>query len=196
MNTHRTISRTRLTVIAASALLLSPLALAGCAQSAPAEKHATASESDHSHAVTVVDGWAKANADSEMATMTGAFGTVTNDTHDDLVLESAESDAAGKVELHQTNSDGKMSEVDGGFSIPAGASFELAPGGNHIMLMDMKQGVSAGDEITITLRFSDGSTLDAKFLVKDYSGANENYDGGSEHDGESGHDAASGHDAH
>lgn len=201
MNTNRLTHRNRLALLASGALLLAPLTLAGCAQTTPASDGTAASETAASSAIILADGWAKANADSQMADMTGAFGTITNDGDADIVLESAESDAAGMIELHQTGSDGKMSEVDGGFKIPAGSSFELAPGGNHIMLMGMEKGISAGDEITITLHFSDGSTLDAKFLVKDYSGANENYDDGgaghddSEHD-HAEHSGGSDHDAH
>ena len=205
MITHRYTSRTRLALLATGALLLAPLALTGCAQNAAPQDDAAASETAATDEVTLSGGWAKANADSEMSDMTGAFGTIENGTDEDLVLESAESDAAGMVELHRTDSDGKMSEDEDGFRIPAGGSFELAPGGDHIMLMGMTEGVSAGDEIAITLHFSDGTSLEAKFLVKDYSGANESYDGGSddehaEHaegeDAHAGHGDGSDHDAH
>lgn len=86
------------------------------------------------------------------------------------------------LQLHETvaNDAGEMvmQEKQGGFVIPAGGSFDLEPGGNHIMLMDLTAPLAAGDETTFTLTFSDDSTYEFTAPVKDYSGANENYEGG------------------
>lgn len=73
--------------------------------------------------------------------------------------------------------------MEGGFVIPAGGEFALAPGANHIMLMDLQSPLLAGDETTFTLTFSDDSTYEFTAPVKDYSGANENYDEGDEQEG-------------
>ena len=57
----------------------------------------------------------------------------------------ASSPAGGRVEMHVTMREGdvmKMREVKA-FEVPAGGSFELKPGGAHLMLMDLKAPVEA-----------------------------------------------------
>ncbi|WP_394685899.1 copper chaperone PCu(A)C, partial [uncultured Microbacterium sp.] len=80
-----------------------------------------------------------------------------------------------------------MREVEGGFVIPAGGSIELAPGGNHLMFMDVTSPLRAGAETTITLTFADDSTAEITAPVKEFSGANENYEGGGMGDMDMGH---------
>jgi periplasmic copper chaperone A len=84
--------------------------------------------------------------------------------------------------LHETveNASGSMvmQEKKGGFTIPAKGSLELAPGGNHLMLMDLTGPIKAGDDVTFTLTMKDGSTYEFTAPAKDYTGANENYEGG------------------
>lgn len=172
MNTT-TKNLSRLTALVAVSLL----ALTGCATSeAPAES-APAGET-----VTIDDAWVKATDED----MSAAFGTLNNSGADAVTIVSAETEAAGMVELHETveNEAGEMvmREIEGGFSIPADGSFELTPGANHIMLMGLTGALSAGDEVTVTLTFSDDSTYEFTAPVKDYSGANENYEG-DDHEG-------------
>ena len=164
--------------IAALSLAL-PLLLAGCAATDPPEHDASGGRGAHAHEETgtaLAEGWAKAGEG-----MSGVFGTLENRGDQAVTLESVESPAAATVQLHRTASDGTMSEVDGGFVIPAGGSFALAPGGNHIMLMDLPKPLLAGDEVALTLHFDDGTAVDTTVLVKDYAGANEQYEG-DEHD--------------
>ncbi|MDN5823300.1 MAG: copper chaperone PCu(A)C [Micrococcaceae bacterium] len=152
------------------------VALAGCAGNA-AEAGSTPSAStatDQAHAVEVQDTWTKAT-DTDMS---GSFGTLTNTSDSEAVLVKAESPEAGMVELHEmTGTSGAMSmqEKDGGFSIAPGQSAELAPGGDHIMLMKLKDELKAGDPVDITLTYADGSTATVPFTTKDYSGADESY---------------------
>lgn len=181
--------------------LIGGLTLTGC-QAAPETDTSTGSEGAHNsdsqheaaaeHA-TLEQGWAKAGDG-----MTGVFGTLTNPGTEEITLERASTPAADLVELHETvmiDGEMKMRELEGGFVIPAGGTFDLEPGGNHIMLMEMGAPIVAGEQITVTLAFSDGSTSEVVVDVRDYSGANENYhniDGGDEHGGS--HDE--GHDGH
>ncbi len=130
-----------------------------------------------SSAVTVSDAWVKAAPTG----MTGAFGTIANTAPRDVTLVAASTDAAHRAELHETvaGSSGQpaMRAKDGGFTIPAGGSLTLRPGADHIMLMDLAAPLRAGDDVTVTLTFSDHSTLDVTARVKDFSGANESYVG-------------------
>ena len=119
--------------------------------------------------------------------MSASFGTLVNSGEDDVTVVAVASDASSMLELHETveNESGEMimREIEGGFVLPAGGEFVLEPGANHIMLMDLTAPLRAGDEATFTLTFSDDSTYEFTAPVKDYSGANENYEEGDEHEG-------------
>lgn len=168
---------TRIATGALGALVLAAaLALTGCAGAAPTTDTAPATQAE---SVTIQDAWVKA-AD---AGMTAAFAVMTNPTAEDITVVSATAPAAGMVELHETvPGDGgemRMREVDGGLVVPAGGTLELAPGGSHIMLMDLLEPLRAGDETTLALAFADGSTIELTAVIKEFAGANETYEGGS-----------------
>ncbi|GAA1848746.1 copper chaperone PCu(A)C [Microbacterium koreense] len=167
--TTKTTTLTRL----AALLAVGALALSGCAsQSAPAAETMTEAES-----IEIVDTWVK-SADEGMS---AAFGELTNQGDTDITVVSAESEASTMLELHETSANDAgemvMREIDGGFVIPAGGSLTLEPGGNHLMLMDLTAPLVAGSEATFILTLSDGSTFEFVAPVKDYSGANESYEG-------------------
>ncbi|QIM16888.1 copper chaperone PCu(A)C [Leucobacter insecticola] len=187
LNSHRTVFRRGTAVTAAAAFALAaPLLLSGCsAQSAPADDkgsstdaNASASAKKEADQLKVSDAWAKASAADMVAGegMTGLFATITNDSDRDIKIVSATSDVAKMAELHEVV-DGKMQEKDGGFVVPAGGTLELMPGGLHIMLMGMEKPILAGDDVHVTLELGDGSTVTLHALVKDTSGANEEYSG-------------------
>lgn len=184
---HPVSARSRATALSARTVAATAVSLALLSGCAPASGTAsdTASEPAPSpsvsvaaaSAVTVVDGWVKAADDG----MTAAFGILENSAGDDATLVSATTAAAAMVELHEVVMvDGSMvmQPKEGGIVIPAGGSHELAPGGDHIMLMGVGTALQPGDEITVTLTFSDGSTLDQVFTVKEFTGADEQYVGG------------------
>lgn len=164
---------TTFTALAAAALLT----LAGCASTTTAAE-TSATSAVEADSLSIQDAWVKA-ADSGMS---AAFGTLENDSDTDLVVTSVESAASPSMELHETveNESGAMvmREKDGGFTIPAGGSFELAPGGNHLMLMDVTAPITAGTDVDFTLTLEDGSTYEFTAPAKDYTGANETYEDG------------------
>lgn len=157
---------------ALSIALAAALALVGCSASAdePAET-GTMAES-----VVATDVWVKAADDG----MTAAFGTLANDGDAAVRVVAVESAAATAMELHETVEDDSgqmmMREVDG-FDVEPGASLTLEPGGNHLMVMGLTGPIVAGDDVVVTLIFDDGSTLDLTATARDYSGANESYEG-------------------
>lgn len=78
-----------------------------------------------------------------------------------LSLDSVNSPDFDSVMVHQSVvKDGveSMVPVDK-LSIPAKGRVELKPGGYHLMLMQPKKNLFAGDTVTLMLRFSDGSEL-------------------------------------
>lgn len=154
-------------------LVAAALGLAGCASTDTGTTAATEADS-----VTITDAWVKA-ADSGMS---AAFGELENTGDSDAVIVSITSDASSMMELHEVVDDGTgsmvMQQKDGGFVVPAGGSLTLEPGGFHFMLMDLTAPLVAGDEATFTVTFEDGSTMDFTAPVKDFTGADENYNGG------------------
>lgn len=163
----RTTSLLRLSAVA----LAATVALSGCASTAPAP---AAPEAD---SFSTADVWVKA-AD---AGMSAGFGELRNDGDTDLTVVSATSPATSAMELHETvqNESGQMvmRPVEGGFVIPAHGAITLEPGGDHLMFMDVTTPLRVGDETTITLTFADDSTAEISAPVKEFAGANENYEG-------------------
>lgn len=118
------------------------------------------------------EGWAKAG---EQGGMTGVFGTIENHGDADVTITEIETDAAEKVELHETV-DGTMREMQDDFVIPAGGTREFAPGADHIMLLGLTEDLKPGDELDLAILYSDGSAEVSTVFVKDYAGAQEDYD--------------------
>ncbi|WP_141386773.1 copper chaperone PCu(A)C [Microbacterium maritypicum] len=174
MNTTKNLPRL------AAVIAVSLLALTGCK---PESSTSESASRPAGQTVTIEDAWVK-SADEGMS---AAFGTLLNSGDDDATVVSVTSEASDMIELHETveNEAGEMvmREKDGGFVIPAGGKLALEPGANHIMLMGLSGPLTAGSDVTFTLTFSDDSTYEFTAPVKDYSGANENYEGGEEHEG-------------
>lgn len=155
----------RRTLIALAAALLA----SGC--TSPAAEH-----TDHAMASEVVleEQWASVG-DGEMAAV---FGTLVNNGHHEARIVSGSSPAAGHVEVHEVAGEAgakAMRPKEGGIVLPAGGSHELVPGGDHLMLMDLTAPLSAGSDIELTVRFEDGSALPVTVQVRDFAGANEEY---------------------
>ena len=154
-------------LVAAASLLAGPVA--GCSKTQTAEKSA-----EKASGVTISDQWAKAAETG----MTGVFGTLTNTGSAEATVVSATSPSAGRVELHEVvgqPGSTMMRPKQGGFAIPAGGTHVLAPGGDHLMLMDLKGPLKAGSEIEVTLTLADGSAVPFTAQVRDFAGAGENY---------------------
>ncbi len=82
-------------------------------------------------------------------------------------LVGARSAAAARVETHVTLKDGdimRMRQVKG-YDIPAQGSFELKPGGAHLMFVDLERPFKEGDRIPATLRFEKAGEVRVEFQV-------------------------------
>lgn len=187
----------------ATLVLTASLALTACGGSQEASggssSSASASASSSDAGLTVKDPWVKAANQG----MTAVFGTLKNTTDKDLVISSATTNASDEVQLHETVIDPKtggssMQEKKGGFTLKPGESKELKPGGDHIMLMNLKCSLLAGDSLKVTLKVSDGKSVVVDAPIRDYTAAKESYapsegsdssDHGSGHSG--GHDMSS-----
>jgi copper(I)-binding protein len=98
---------------------------------------------------TVKDAWVRGTVAGQKAT--GMFGQVTSTAGGKLV--AASSPVAGVVEIHEMVMDGNVMKMRAiaGLELPAGKAVELKPGGYHVMLMDLKQELKAGDAVPVTL---------------------------------------------
>src|ERR1700755_56553 len=86
----------------------------------------------------------------------GGFVTIENKGTAPDKLIGASSDGAGKIEVHEMSMDNgvmKMRPVEGGLTIDPGKSVKLAPGGYHLMMMDLKSPLKQGDKLPATLQF-------------------------------------------
>ena len=195
-------------IVAASALVL-----AGCSNSeqdstqndsAPETAANASAESDDDIADDADDALdfedAVVRAMAEDADMTAIFGTLVNESNEDIEIVAFSSSVdAGINEIHETV-DGQMREMEEPLIIPAGESVALEPGGAHFMLMDVKEPVMAGDEVTVTVELADGSTEEFDDIpVRTIGAGDENYgDLGHDHGdhGDHGDHADEDHDDH
>jgi copper(I)-binding protein len=116
--------------------------------------------------VTVERPWSRATPPG--AKVGAGFMTLKNAGNADRVV-GASSPVAGRVEMHVTVREGdvmKMREVKG-FDVPARGSFELKPGGAHLMLMDLKRALKKGEKVPLTLKLEKGGELKVELLVEE-----------------------------
>jgi copper(I)-binding protein len=101
-----------------------------------------------------------------------AFMVLKNDSDATVSLVSAASDAAATVELHEHASVGGMMQMRQipKIDVPAHGTTSLQPGGLHVMLIGLTHKLKAGEEVAITLTFSNGETIALKAPVKKVPG--------------------------
>ena len=94
---------------------------------------------------TVKDPWVRGTVPQQKAT--GMFAQITSAGGGKLV--SASSPAANIVEIHEMAMEGDVMKMRAipGLDLPAGKAVDLKPGGYHVMLIDLKQALKAGDTV-------------------------------------------------
>jgi len=125
--------------------LISLLALAG----APA--HAQQVKAGD---LIITQAWSRATPGG--AKIAGGYLTIENKGTSPDRLLSGSGDIAGKVEIHEmamNNGVMTMRPLDKGLAIEPGKTVKLAPGGYHLMLMDLKKPLKQGDKVPLTLEF-------------------------------------------
>jgi len=84
-------------------------------------------------------------------------------------LVGAATPAAGTVEIHTTVADAgsqhmmRVAEL----ALPAGGSVRLEPGGQHLMLIDLKTPMVPGTKVALSLRFAEAGTVEIDVPVVD-----------------------------
>jgi copper(I)-binding protein len=98
----------------------------------------------------VENAWVRATVPGQA--VAGAFMDVTSSVSGRLV--KVESPVAATVQIHSMamkNGVMEMRELPEGLELTANKKIALAPGGYHIMLMDLKKQLKAGDTVPLTL---------------------------------------------
>ena len=113
--------------------------------------------SQASDEISIVDPYVRAVPPGQK--ISAAFLQLDNASDTMQSIVSASSPAAEVVELHTHIHDNgmmKMRRIEK-IDIPAKGKTVLKPGGLHIMLIDLKNNLKPGQEVSVTLKFSDGS---------------------------------------
>jgi hypothetical protein len=91
--------------------------------------------------------------------VTAAFMTLRNPGAQDVILTSASSPVAEKLEFHQHSHEGgmmRMREVEQ-LLVPAAGELRLSPGNLHLMLFGLRQVLREGDTVALELCAADAA---------------------------------------
>jgi len=94
--------------------------------------------------------------------------TISNHGGQPVALVKESSPDYEKVMLHRsvTAHGSERMEMVERLPVPAHGKAAMSPGNYHLMLMHARHPIAPGDEIHVTLRFSDGSTVNAALQVR------------------------------
>ena len=127
--------------------------------------HAQNVEKNVEKNIEVKDAWVRTTVPGQRST--GAFMTIT--AKENAKLVSISTPVAGVAEVHEMKLDGdvmRMRAVPGGVDLPAGKAVALAPGGYHVMLMDLKAALPKDSTIPMTLVFKDAEGVESRLELK------------------------------
>jgi len=114
--------------------------------------------------VKIGDPWVRATAPGQK--VAGAFMDLTADA--DMTLVAAESPTSKTVELHTMRMEEgvmvmrRVTDI----ALPRGRTVQLEPGGLHVMLIDIKAQLKAGDAAPLTLVVRDAGGKEHRIAVE------------------------------
>ena len=111
----------------------------------------------------------EAKGDSMAGSGNGAvYLTIVNSGGAPDALLSASSDVAAAAELHESYEESGMMMMRpvAKLGVSAGGKLEMKPGGYHLMLLNLKRQLKAGQVINLTLVFEKAGRLAVKAKVK------------------------------
>lgn len=148
---------------AVAALIL----LAACGQQQPRAPEAAPEAAVAAPSVALSGAWAAATPNA--ARVAAGYVNLTNNGAADDTLVSAASPRAARVEIHEMAMEGgmmNMRAVAGGVPLPPGTPVALAPGGLHIMFMDITAPFVDGETVPVTLTFANAPPVTLDFPVR------------------------------
>ena len=116
------------------------------------------------NAIKIEDAYTRATVPGQQ--VAGGFMKIENKGVADQLI-SASSPVAAEVQLHEMAMDGnvmKMRQVKD-ISVPAGGAVELKPGGLHLMFMNIKAPLTAGETIPVKLKFAKAGEVEVRMPV-------------------------------
>lgn len=102
----------------------------------------------------------------------GGFMKIENKGAADQLI-SASSPMAAEMQLHTMSMEGnvmKMREVKV-IDVPANGSVDLKPGGLHLMFMDIKAPLKAGESVPVKLKFQKAGEIEIRLPVRELGGS-------------------------
>lgn len=93
---------------------------------------------------------------------------LTNSGSQPVVLARAHSPVFAQVMMHRSSLENEMASMQhvAQIEVPAGATLTFAPGGYHLMMMDRQNALTLGDQIEVSLQFTDGQSLPVTFTAE------------------------------
>lgn len=119
--------------------------------------------------ITVRDAWVRESTATR--TSSSAYFTIENRTNKAVTLVKVSLDDVADAQVHSmADQQGRavMRPVSA-LPVPARGSVDLAPGGTHVMLMDIARPLKAGTTVEMTLTFDDGRTRTVRAVVRPLS---------------------------
>ncbi len=116
--------------------------------------------------IHIADGWVRATPPG--VTSAAAYFTIKHPGPEDRLV-GATSPQAREIQLHASIDEAGVATMrrQAEIRLPAGADVELAPGGLHLMLLDIVTALAPGDAVSITLHFAMAGDIDVSLPVLD-----------------------------
>jgi copper(I)-binding protein len=117
-------------------------------------------------ALDIVDPWSRATPKG--STVAAGYMKIKNTGSSADRLIGGSSDFASKFEVHEMkmeNGVAKMRPLKDGLEIKPGDTVELKPGSFHIMFVDLKKPLTAGEHVKATLVFEKAGTVNVEYDV-------------------------------
>jgi len=116
--------------------------------------------------IQIKDAWVQAAPPG--VKVLAAYLEIRNSGKKQQVLADVSSPAFGKIEIHRSVIHGNMAHMEHQkeLPIPPNTSVVLQQGGLHLMLMDAKKPLNAGDQIPMTFVFGNGEKIAVTAIVR------------------------------
>lgn len=105
--------------------------------------------------LTVTDAWTRATPGAAPNANAAVYFTIRNPGPDGDSLIGADTDAAQVAIFHTSETKNGVMHMERAktIDVPARATVSFAPGGMHLMLMELKAPLKEGDKFSVTLHF-------------------------------------------
>lgn len=131
--------------------------------------------------LVISQAWSRATPNG--AKIAGGYLTIENKGTAPDKLIGGSGEIAGKIEVHEmamNNGVMTMRPLDKGLAIEPGKTVKLAPGGYHLMIMDLKGPFKQGEQVPVTLEFEKAGKVKVSL---DVQGVGAQAPGGMDHSG-------------